>query len=199
MFTGDLFHPVDNLAVKLFLNGDMRHGRGRRSPMLVLLAGRKPDHVARPNFLDRAALALCPATPSGDDESLAERMGVPCGPRAGLKRSAGVLNPCRIGCLKKRIDPHRASEPLCRPLPEGCVLTLLISISCIPSLHGRYSLRFERSHVDGKAVLHIGLEQSIVGFVDLLDRDDFDRGGDVVLPAEIEHLLSFGDAADART
>src|SRR5580692_1094654 len=101
-----------------FLNGDMRHGRGRRSPVLVLLAGRKPDHVARPNFLDRAALALCPATPSGDDESLAERMGVPCSPRAGLKRSAGVLNPCRIGCLKKRIDPHGASEPLCRP-PAG--------------------------------------------------------------------------------
>ena len=56
----------------------------------------------------------------------------------------------------------------------------------------------ERSHIDGEAVLHIGLEQSLVGFVDLLDRDDFDIGGDVVLAAEIEHLLSFGDAADVR-
>jgi hypothetical protein len=116
----------------------------------------------------------------------------------GSKRYAGVLNPCRIGGLKERIDRHGPSEPLCRPLAEGCELTLLISISCIPSLHGRYSLRFERTHVDRKAVLHIGLEQSIVGFVDLLDRDDFDIGGDVVLRAEIEHLLSFGDAADAR-
>ena len=40
---------------------------------------------------------------------------------------------------------------------------------------------FERSHIDREAVLHIGLEQSLVGFVDLLDRDDFDIGGDVVL------------------
>ena len=60
------------------------------------------------------------------------------------------------------------------------------------------SLRFERSHVDGEAVLHIGLEQSLVGFVDLLDGDDFDIGGDVVLAAKVEHLLGFGDAADGR-
>jgi hypothetical protein len=59
-------------------------------------------------------------------------------------------------------------------------------------------LTFERSHIDRKAILHIGLEQSLVSFVDFLDRDDFDIGGDVVLPAEIEHLLSFGDAADVR-
>ena len=59
-------------------------------------------------------------------------------------------------------------------------------------------LRFQRSHVDREAVLHIGLEQSLVGFVDLLDRDDFDIGGDVVLAAEVEHLLGFGDAADGR-
>src|SRR5579864_6802431 len=60
------------------------------------------------------------------------------------------------------------------------------------------SLGFERCHVDGEAVLHIRLEQSLVGFVDLLDWDDFDIGGDVVLAAKIEHLLSFGDAADVR-
>src|ERR1035437_4868477 len=60
-------------------------------------------------------------------------------------------------------------------------------------------LRLERSHVDREAVLHIRLEQSLVGFVDLLDGDDFHVGGKVVLPAEVEHLLGFGDAADART
>ena len=59
--------------------------------------------------------------------------------------------------------------------------------------------RFEGSHVDGEAVLHIGLDQSLVGLVDLLDRDDFDIGGDVVLAAEVEHLLGLGDAADERT
>src|ERR1700677_4504994 len=60
-------------------------------------------------------------------------------------------------------------------------------------------LRFERSHVDGETVLHIRLEQSLVSFVDLLDGDDFDVGGNVVLSAEIKHLLSFGDTADRRT
>src|SRR5882724_6951514 len=57
---------------------------------------------------------------------------------------------------------------------------------------------FERSHVDRETVLHIGLEQSLVGFVDFLDRNNFDIGGDVMLAAKIEHLLSFGDAADGR-
>ena len=42
------------------------------------------------------------------------------------------------------------------------------------------------------------LSQPLVGFVDLLDGDDFDIGGDVVLAAEVEHLLGLGDAADER-
>src|SRR5262245_15539877 len=41
-------------------------------------------------------------------------------------------------------------------------------------------LGFERSHIDGEAVLHIRLQQSLVRVVDFLDRDDFDVGGDVV-------------------
>src|SRR5271166_4308916 len=52
-------------------------------------------------------------------------------------------------------------------------------------------LRFERSHVNREAVLHIRLEHSLVGFVDLLDRDDLDISGDVVFTAEIEHFLGF--------
>src|SRR5713226_362545 len=47
-------------------------------------------------------------------------------------------------------------------------------------------LRFERSHIDRKTILHIGFEQSHVSFVDLLDRDNFDISGDIVLSAEIE-------------
>ena len=59
-------------------------------------------------------------------------------------------------------------------------------------------LRFERSHIDGEAVLHIGLEHSLVGFVDLLDGDDFDIGSDAMCAAKIEHLLGLGDTADER-
>jgi hypothetical protein len=58
-------------------------------------------------------------------------------------------------------------------------------------------LRFEGSHINREAVLHIGLAQSLVGFGDLLDRDDFDIGGDVVCAAEIEHFLGLVDAADS--
>ena len=38
-----------------FLDGDMCHGGGGRGAVPVLLAGREPDHVARADFLDRAA------------------------------------------------------------------------------------------------------------------------------------------------
>ena len=55
---------------------------------------------------------------------------------------------------------------------------------------------FQRSHIDAETVFHIRLDQSLVGFVDFLDRDDLDVGGDVVRAAEVEHLLRFGDAAD---
>jgi hypothetical protein len=60
-------------------------------------------------------------------------------------------------------------------------------------------LRFQRSHIDREPILHIGLQQSFVGFIHLLDRDHLNIRSDIVLPAEIQHLLSFGDAADGRT
>ena len=43
----------------------------------VLLARRKPDHIARPDFLDRSTLALRPTAAVGDDQRLAEWMRVP--------------------------------------------------------------------------------------------------------------------------
>src|SRR5215210_2378814 len=54
----------------------------------------------------------------------------------------------------------------------------------------------QRRHVDGEAVLHVRLEHPLVGLVDLLDRDHLDIGSDVVLSAEVEHLLRLGNAAD---
>jgi len=107
-----LLHPVHDLAVELFLNGDVRHGRCRRCPVPVLLAWREPDHIAGPDELDRSAFALSPATSCCDDESLSERMRVPRSPRARLECDARALNPCRIGRLKQGIDAHRAGEPV---------------------------------------------------------------------------------------
>src|SRR6266702_3761794 len=57
-------------------------------------------------------------------------------------------------------------------------------------------LRFERGHVDRETILHIRPHQALVSFVDLLNGDNFDFAGDVVLAAEVEHLLGFGDATD---
>jgi hypothetical protein len=47
LFVADLFHPVDSLAVQLFLNGDVGHRRGCRGSMPVFLTGRNPDDVTR--------------------------------------------------------------------------------------------------------------------------------------------------------
>src|SRR5438876_10158144 len=51
LFGAFLFHPVDGLAVEPLLNGDVRHGSGRRSAVLMLLTRLEPDHVTRPNVL----------------------------------------------------------------------------------------------------------------------------------------------------
>ena len=80
--------------------------------MPVHLAGQEPDHIPGLDLLDRAAFALNPTAASRDDESLTERMRVPCSPRARLERYAGTLNKCRIRRLKKGIPPYGASEPL---------------------------------------------------------------------------------------
>jgi len=127
MVIADLFHPVYDLAVERFLNGDMRHGRGWRGAMPMLLARRKRYHIAGMDLLNRAVLALHPTATGCDNESLAERMGMPRGAGTGLKGDAGAGRACRSVCLEQRIDPHRAGEPA-GPLMGGCEPTRLISI-----------------------------------------------------------------------
>ncbi|MEH1795185.1 MAG: hypothetical protein V7L17_21445 [Nostoc sp.] len=51
MLVTDFFHPVHGLAVKPFLNGDVRHGCGCCSTMPMLLTRRDPDRIPRPNLL----------------------------------------------------------------------------------------------------------------------------------------------------
>ena len=100
LFVGNVFHPVHRLAVQRFLNGDMRH-RGRRGrAMPMLLTGRKPDHIARPNFLDRTALTLRPAESGGDDQRLTEWMRMPGSARTRLERDACATNTRRFGWLE---------------------------------------------------------------------------------------------------
>ena len=82
----------------------------------MLFAGRKPDHIARPDFLDRPAPALRPAAAGRDDQGLTKRMRVPRGTSTRLERDAGADDTRRIGCVEQRVDPNRAGEPIRRSL-----------------------------------------------------------------------------------
>ena len=90
LFVANLLHPVDGLAVELFLDCDVRHRRGRCSAMPVLLARREPNHIAGLDFLDRSALALGPAATGRDNQRLTKRVRMPSRPGARLKRDAGA-------------------------------------------------------------------------------------------------------------
>ena len=99
----------------------------------VLLAGREPDDVAGADLLDRPALALHPAAAGGDDQRLAERVGVPGRPRARLEGDQRAGNPGRVGRAEQRVDADRAGEPVRRALAGGlraCSLDVHCRVSC---------------------------------------------------------------------
>src|SRR2546430_17681316 len=89
LFVADLLHPVDDLAVEVFLDCDVSHGGGRRRALPVLLARRAPDNVARANHSDWATPALHEPAAGRDDQGLSQRVGVPRRPGAWAPRDAG--------------------------------------------------------------------------------------------------------------
>src|SRR5262249_56273455 len=96
-------HPTPDLAVEPLLNGNRGQRRRRRCAVPMLLAGRKPDHVARPDLFDRTAPMLRPADACSNDERLPERMGMPSGAGPRFESDARAGGARRLGCLKKRI------------------------------------------------------------------------------------------------
>ena len=128
LFVAHVLQPIDDLAVELFLDGDMRHGRGRRGTVPMLLARREPNHVAGMDFLDRAALPLDPAATGRDDQGLPKRMRVPCRPAPGSNVTlapAARAGACAWNSGSMRTVPVNQSAG---PLLEGCEPLLLISI-----------------------------------------------------------------------
>jgi hypothetical protein len=107
-----MFHPVDGLAVQPFLNGDVGHGGVGSGAVPMLLSGREPDYVAGVNLFDGATFVLRPSAACGDDEGLAERVGVPCSPRAGLEGDAGAGDKRRIRGLKEGVNADGAGKPI---------------------------------------------------------------------------------------
>jgi hypothetical protein len=127
LFGGDVLEPIHELACGALLYGYVGHGRSWRSTVPVLFAGREPDHISRMNLFNRAAFALYPSAARGNDQRLAQRVRVPGGPRSRLERNAGCGHKCRVGSLKKRVDPHGSTEPVCRTLAGGlraCAMNL---------------------------------------------------------------------------
>jgi hypothetical protein len=114
LFVADFFHPVDDLAVECFLNGDMRDGGGWRGAMPVLLVRRKGDDVAGTNLFDWPAFALGSTATGGNDLRLTEWMGVPCGASTGLERDAGGGRACWSIGPEQGIDADCAGEPVGR-------------------------------------------------------------------------------------
>ena len=58
LLVADFLHPVGAFAVELFYDGDVCHRRGGSSTVPVLLSWRDPDHVPRPNLLNRPSPSI---------------------------------------------------------------------------------------------------------------------------------------------
>src|SRR5579871_6562146 len=112
LIVGDFFEPVDGFSVEFFLDGDVGHGGGGGGAVPVFLAGGEPDDVAGAEFFDGAAVALGPAEAGGDDEGLAEGVGVPVGAGAGFEGDGSGGDAGRILTVEEGVDADGAGEPV---------------------------------------------------------------------------------------
>ena len=85
----------------------------------MLLTRRDPDNVTLPDFLDLTVPLLNPTAASHYDQGLAQRMGVPGCPSAGLERDTGAARPCRIVCLEQGVNAHSSGKILGRSFFRG--------------------------------------------------------------------------------
>src|SRR5207249_3557085 len=79
-----------------------------------LLTGRKPNHIARPDFLDRAGPTLRPPKAGRDDQRLTEWMCMPGGAGTRLERDACATNTCGLRRLEQRINSYGTRKPIRR-------------------------------------------------------------------------------------
>src|SRR5215217_1292826 len=76
---------------------------------------------------------------------------------------------------------------------------MAISGSATACLRSLLTLLPDRSQIDHETIFYIALDHPFVSFVDLLNVDHFNVGDNIMLAAEIQHFLCFGNAADHGT
>src|SRR3954467_13354897 len=89
LFVANLLHPVDDLAVQLFLDGDVGHCCGLCGAVPMFVPRRTPDEITRPDFLNRATPTLCPAAARDHNQGLAQRVRMPCSASTGFEGDTG--------------------------------------------------------------------------------------------------------------
>src|SRR5437867_4528697 len=94
----------------------MRHGRGRASAMPMLFSRSEPHDITGTDFLDRPTPALNASAAEGHDESLPQRVRVPCGPSAWLKRARAGSGARNRGSIRTAPVNHSVGPTL-----EDCV------------------------------------------------------------------------------
>jgi hypothetical protein len=61
LLVADFFHPIDHLAIELFLYGDVSHRVCGAGSVPMLFTWGKPDDVTRTDLLDSFTILLHPA------------------------------------------------------------------------------------------------------------------------------------------
>src|SRR5437867_2767745 len=92
----------------------MGHRGRRRRSVPMLQARRKPDHVTGAHFFDRTALTLNPAEPRGDDQCLAEGMGMPGAPCTWFECDAARGDAAGFTYREERVNSHGSGKILGR-------------------------------------------------------------------------------------
>src|SRR5437588_11342664 len=77
LLVGNLFEPIDVVAVQHVGDGDVAHAVGCRRAMPMFDVWRNPDHITRLDSLRFAAPPPHPAGAGGDAQGLSRRLPVP--------------------------------------------------------------------------------------------------------------------------
>src|SRR5580765_7466971 len=113
LLVGDVLAPRRRVAFLVDLDHrEMRHEPTRRGAVPVLLAGLEEDAVTRADHLDRAAAPLAVADALRDTDSLAVRVRVPGGARAGREVDAARVHARPVHRRGDGVEVDRPREPL---------------------------------------------------------------------------------------